>query len=227
MYALAIIGGALQRNSIALEMPDAQSAVAATITDVALFGGLMLLCLYLLNGQNLQQLNLLPGSLLMDMAWGFGTFFMLILAVIGLGIIVRAAGGDTVPDQNIEIGKLLANDPKLAAAMLGPVVWIKAAVLEEFSRVFMLSRLWRIYRSPAGRLACLLGVSILFGLAHIWQGWIGVLGTAMIGLVLGRVYMSYGRVVPLIVAHGLYDSVVMLLLIAIGSGTIPLSTTWP
>lgn len=55
--------------------------------------------------------------------------------------------------------------------------------------------------------------ALLFGLGHAYLGPRGVMNAASIGLVSGAVYWASGRNLwPLIVAHGLIDSVSLTLL---------------
>lgn len=223
LYALAIYGGASGGGEETIaQFADARVVLLTVVGELLVFGGLMLACLWFISGQRTRELNTEGGTILTDIAMGFGAFAVLFACIIGFGLLARLGGIETVPDQNIQLGRMLAADPLLIAVFLGPVIWLKAALLEEFSRVFMLSRLWRIFATPTARFVCLCAVSTVFGLGHLWQGWYAVAGTALIGQVLGLVYMKTGRVLPLIIAHGLYDTMVMLILIAIGSGQIPL-----
>jgi membrane protease YdiL (CAAX protease family) len=87
--------------------------------------------------------------------------------------------------------------------------WLLAAFGEEM--------VWRGYALP--RLAELIGsgtrawalalvvVNVAFGLAHLYQGWNGVIQAAVGGALLGVLYLATGRnLVAPIVAHGLGNS---------------------
>src|SRR5205085_1436392 len=129
-----------------------------------------------------------------------------------------------VPESNIEMIGNVAKNPWLMALFFGPVIWLQAAVIEEFTRAFVLSRLWKVWPARSGRIASLLAWSALFGLAHIYQGANGVIGTALIGLVLGQYYLERGRILPLMIAHGLYDTLATLaLLYVVHHPEMPLS----
>ena len=54
--------------------------------------------------------------------------------------------------------------------------------------------------------------SLLFGLGHFYQGWTGVLQTALIGLVLARLSLHWGSLWPAIVAHALLNTLSLSLL---------------
>jgi len=90
------------------------------------------------------------------------------------------------------------------------LAWSSAAVGEELLfRGFLWSRLERLFggarRAPV---PTLVAQAALFGLAHIYQGWGGVLVTGAIGLVLGGVFLAGRRnLVACMVLHGLVDTV--------------------
>lgn len=52
--------------------------------------------------------------------------------------------------------------------------------------------------------------SLLFGLAHTYQGVIGVIRTAIIGILFSGLYLGLGSILPLIVLHFLIDYVAKL-----------------
>jgi membrane protease YdiL (CAAX protease family) len=212
MYSLAVIGGLGSDISPLSQMPTPTDALIGTFVDLFIFGGIMLAALFVLNGETLADLNLHPGTLGRDLLLSLGLLATLLLGLLILGQVITRFGYEGVPDANLELGKALAADPALMLVFLGPVIWLKAAVLEEFSRVFFLSRLLRVYSSSADRFAVLLLSSLMFGLGHIWEGPIGIVGTSVIGFILGWHYLKHGRVLPLIVVHGVYDMLVLGLL---------------
>jgi membrane protease YdiL (CAAX protease family) len=54
--------------------------------------------------------------------------------------------------------------------------------------------------------------SLLFGLGHLYQGWIGVVQTTLIGLVLALAVIRWRTLWPAIVAHALLDIFAMLVM---------------
>ena len=54
--------------------------------------------------------------------------------------------------------------------------------------------------------------SVLFGLGHFYQGWVGVLQTTLAGIVLARLTVYWGTIWPAIIAHGLLNTLSLLLL---------------
>jgi len=54
--------------------------------------------------------------------------------------------------------------------------------------------------------------SILFGLGHAYQGWVGVVQTALVGIVFARLALYWGRLWPLILAHAALNTISLLAL---------------
>lgn len=69
---------------------------------------------------------------------------------------------------------------------------------------FMLTRLQQLRVNPA---VALVATSLLRGAYHLYQGWGAGLGNAAMGLVFGYVWRRTGRLWPLIIAHGVIDTV--------------------
>lgn len=63
-----------------------------------------------------------------------------------------------------------------------------------------------------GAWAPVLVSSLLFGLGHIYQGWLGVAQTTLIGVVLALAVVRWGTLWPAIIAHALLDIVSILLM---------------
>lgn len=114
----------------------------------------------------------------------------------------RPAGNATV--MNLIGG--LSRDPLLLAVWLGPVVWIGVAAFEEIQRAFTLDLLSDILPKRWQKGSILVLSSLLFGLAHLYQGPAGMIGTFIFAMAFGLYYFAAGRIRPLIIGHALYDS---------------------
>jgi len=93
-------------------------------------------------------------------------------------------------------------------------IWITAAFLEEFLfRGYLINRLIDLLGSQT-KLAWVIaavGQAVIFGLVHAYQSPIGMFKVGLIGLVFGLSYRIVGRNLwPLILAHGLIDSLDMM-----------------
>jgi membrane protease YdiL (CAAX protease family) len=89
-----------------------------------------------------------------------------------------------------------------------PVLFLSAfqnATLEEVLVAgFLLHRLRQLGWSDNRALAVSAG---LRGSYHLYQGLGGFVGNAVMGVIFGRYYQRYGRVMPLLIAHTLIDAV--------------------
>jgi membrane protease YdiL (CAAX protease family) len=89
-----------------------------------------------------------------------------------------------------------------------PILVLSAAqnaVLEEVVvAAYLLHRLRQLRWSDGKALALSAGIR---GSYHLYQGFGGFIGNAVLGLIFGRLYQRWGRVAPLIVAHTLIDAV--------------------
>ncbi len=156
--------------------------------------------------ESLGTLQRKSGTLSKDIAHGLLlTLLFVALAAIQQVSIARWFASEPAPEiRTIMTG--LKEQPWLLVIWLGPVVWIGVAGFEEIARVFLLSRLWHLWKEPSGAWAAVFLSALLFGLVHIYQGWLGVLSTGVLGLIAAWYYYSAGRLWPLIISHALYDS---------------------
>lgn len=95
------------------------------------------------------------------------------------------------------------------------LAWIVAAFGEELIyRGYLMNRVADLLnRTRAAWIVSLVAVHIVFGLAHWYQGWTGVIDEGLMGVLLGILYLGTGRnlAVP-IVAHGVQDSIDLILI---------------
>jgi len=98
----------------------------------------------------------------------------------------------------------------LFVAYLVGVVWVGAAMGEELlMRGFVLNRLADLFGQ--GRLGWVLAMvvhAIFFGLLHIYQGVPGMVGTGVVALIFGSIYLLGKRqLMPVIIGHGLINTI--------------------
>lgn len=97
-----------------------------------------------------------------------------------------------------------------AALMLLALMWVTAAFGEELVyRGYFMLRLARLLGDDerAWWTAALL-ISVLFGLAHAYQGPAGVAGTGFVGLVLALIFLRHRTNLTLVMlTHGFYDTI--------------------
>jgi membrane protease YdiL (CAAX protease family) len=101
--------------------------------------------------------------------------------------------------------------------VLMPRIWLGAAIGEEIVfRAFLIGRLEAAFggASRVATAAAVLLSSVLFGLAHAYQGPTGILITGTLGLIFACVYAYAGRNLWLnIVVHGVYDTLSLALVL--------------
>jgi membrane protease YdiL (CAAX protease family) len=89
-----------------------------------------------------------------------------------------------------------------------PVLILAAAqngILEEVLVIgYLLRRLDQLGWTPWKAIVC---SAILRGSYHLYQGFGAFIGNAAMGVIFGYLYRRWGRVTPLIIAHGLIDAV--------------------
>lgn len=119
---------------------------------------------------------------------------------------VTHLGGDTL--EQTRKYEFLQGDPVALAQWLA-LIWLFAALGEElFFRGFLQSRMEQMLGGgTAASIAALVGQAVVFGFHHIEDGSVAVVGTAASGLFLGACFLLTGRrLLPVIIAHGLWDS---------------------
>jgi hypothetical protein len=200
---------------------DRAYSLAQMLTYPLVFGGLtivlILLLLRYMCGESVAALNPRGGSLRKDIGLGV----LLAALMLGVHFVLQSTVYRWLPgaSQNMDsvsvLFRGLSESPFVLAIFLGPVIWIGVAGFEELSRVFFLTRTWKVWDSDAARWALVSVSAGLFGLAHIYQGPSGAVGNAIIGLVVGAFFLFSGRIVPLVVAHALFDSAQIIMVVSL------------
>jgi membrane protease YdiL (CAAX protease family) len=180
-------------------------------------GGIMIVVLLLLLrylcGERIRDLNLKRGKWWQDVLSG------IILAAITLGLhnVLQDSLNKTFPREPMSgLGDFfngLAQNPWGFASFVGPVLWIGVAGFEELTRVFLLSRLWKVWFAKEWRWFGVVLSAVLFGLSHLYQGPAGIVDAAINGLVLAVYYLIFGRVFPMIISHYLYDAIQIVMIV--------------
>lgn len=131
---------------------------------------------------------------------GAGVLLAAVIGIPGLGLYVAA--------------KALGLNTQVAAANLSGAWWtVPVLVLAAFQNalleeVVMIGYLFTRLRQLAWRVPVVVAVSALVrGSYHLYQGFGGFLGNAVMGAVFGLVYLRWRRVGPLVVAHTILDVV--------------------
>jgi membrane protease YdiL (CAAX protease family) len=117
-------------------------------------------------------------------------------------------------EPDLELFRMLYGNIKITLLFIA-LSWVLAGFGEElFWRGYLMNRVADLGgRTRPGWIVSLVLVSMVFGLAHGYQGLTGWIEEGIAGLFLGLIYLRTGRnlAVP-IVAHGIADTIDMILL---------------
>ena len=102
------------------------------------------------------------------------------------------------------IGDVQPLMPRNGAEIAHSVLFsVNAGFSEELFFRLLLPLLITIVVSNA--LVAFLAAAIIFGLVHVYQGWVGVVATTILGLLLSALYLGTGSIWIAILAHALLD----------------------
>ena len=129
-------------------------------------------------------------------------------AAAGTAVVVATQGLGWPPPGTGALAQRLAGNLPALLGMLA-IAWTTAAFGEELLfRGFLQPRLRAAFGGGRGAaLAAVLVQAGLFGLAHAYQGPTGMLVSGSIGLAFGLLYLRQRTLWPLVIAHGLIDTV--------------------
>jgi membrane protease YdiL (CAAX protease family) len=214
--------GARQRTGALLEClavvalmygvrPAARSVGITTYSGPIAIVLVMVLATVLLarRGESWRSLGLArPPDLGRAAIWTVGTFLVFILFLPA--VLQTIADALALPPQDLARLGDIQHDTTRYLVLLIPIGWGTAAFGEELIfRGFLNTRMAAAL--GGGHAAIALSVvlqAVLFGLGHAYLGPRGSMNAAAIGLVSGGVYWANGRNLwPLVIAHGLVDSV--------------------
>lgn len=189
-----------------------QSSAFASIELIVyplLFGSIGIAAILLLKrhylGEPLSDLNCGAGRLLADISWGLALavacFALFFLAQLTLREVLEFR-----PNREL-LGLMLdmRAHPWMIVVWFGPVLWIGIALYEELVRAFLLTELWSFSDNKAWLLLAIVAAAVLFGVVHWSQGPYGIVTIAIKSTVIGLFYLRIRRLLPLVIAHVLYD----------------------
>jgi len=115
----------------------------------------------------------------------------------------------TGKEPDISVFRPVIGNVKLLAVGIF-LAWVLAGFGEEaVYRGYLMNRVADLgHRTRTAWIVSLLSVSVVFGFAHLYQGATGVIEEGLAGLMLGLIYLGFGRnlTVP-ILAHGVGDTI--------------------
>lgn len=210
-YGLAILSGIESQRQGLTVLPSTNEMLLQVLFVTSVFCGLTWALLRFVCHERIASLSRPGNSLGIDLLHAVNISALLLVAQLILGV---ATGLDASEGSQFNklLGEALASDPVAFLVWAGPVAWLQAALTEEFTRAFILSRFWKAWPGIRAQFTTLVVMSVLFGFGHYYQGSPAVAGTFVIGMVFGLHYMRFRSLRAIILGHGIYDTLVMLLL---------------
>lgn len=146
-----------------------------------------------------------------DSALGSGLVVGLVLGVAAALVVpivlLKRASTDDVP----KLGDIEALLPRTRGELpYGAGLAVTAGVFEEL--MFRLAMPALLYGIWPNALVAFLGASVLFGALHLYQKWVGVLTSTVLGLIFVALYVLSGSIVVPIVLHLVIDARSLVLL---------------
>ena len=201
VVGVPILSLSTARDSQVRQMPRLALYISAAISQWALAGlGLVIFFLSSLSANSIGFRMLPPTTAL---AWAGG---LVTLSVAGMGLGLFLEGRGWLPAEGELVWLLI---PKTREEKLWSVVLLAptAALCEEFLyRGFLLAQLYQWLHSWAWAWAA---SSLVFGLAHIYQGWNGMIRASLLGALLAYPVIHFGSLYPSMLAHGLIDTLAL------------------
>jgi membrane protease YdiL (CAAX protease family) len=182
-----------------------------------LFGGLSIAILYLIKKyflkEKVSELSSGEGNWKKDLLLGLGlTIIYFIIFFLARPVLSNVLSFK----PNMELFGLMLDmreNPILLILWFGPVLWIGIALYEELIRVFILTSLWKFSSNKLWIYMVILISAAIIGLAHWSQGSYGVVTIGIKSLVSGFFFLKYKRLLPLVLAHVLYDGLQVTMLL--------------
>ncbi len=141
-----------------------------------------------------------------------GMLVGLLVATLATIVVLRIVGRRT---RRLPLAGATAVSPMLPTTARGRRGWaslsLMAGVTEEITyRGLLVLTLALLLPGADPRLVVVLA-AVLFGLAHVYQGWAGVLATGVLGAVFAQLYLATGSLLIPMLLHVLIDLRVLLL----------------
>ena len=161
-----------------------------------------------------------PSSVLWGLGWSIALRFALaalLILVIGIFLVahgIRDLDADFVQKLRPKVENLVSPEslrsPWYLFTNLTLISFVLAGLREELWRAGMIAAGLNLlpvrWRGAKGQMALVVVSSIVFGLAHLPQGWGGVVMTGVLGLGLGSILVFHRSLWIAVLAHGFFDA---------------------
>ena len=173
------------------------------------FGSLGIVVIALLKrvylGERLSALNSGGGTLATDLLWGLALTAVYFALFIVEQYTLRGLLAFRPNRELLGLMFDMRESPWMILLWFGPVLWIGIALYEELVRAFLLSEMWSFSENKLWTATVIFLAATLIGLTHWSQGPYGIVTIATKSIVVGAFYFHRRRLLPLVIAHVLYD----------------------
>jgi membrane protease YdiL (CAAX protease family) len=197
------------------KLPQTGLKLAKFVSLELLMWGFAFAAAFRMSRITMTQLCLRAGSVLGMIIYGLGCFILVrIVVAIILFIQLRLAPSDSEWASSEAVFSMMdahsiALHPVFSLTVFG-ITSLLAGLTEEMWRVGMLRGLQAIFpsfvNSQWGVLACIAIVSLVFGVAHLYLGWLGVENAILLGFVFGLIVVYRQSYWEAAIAHTLFDA---------------------
>ena len=211
VVVVPILSSSTTRDSQIRQMPRLALYISAAISEWVVAGlGLLIFFFSSLSAFSVGFRRLAPAAALTSA----GALVVLAVAGVRFGLFLESRGWWPAEAELVYLLIPKTRYEKFwSVLLLAPT----AALCEEFLyRGFLLAQLTQWLSSSVGAGA---GSSLAFGLAHVYQGWHGMVRASLLGALLAYPVIHFGSLYPSMLAHALIDA---LALVWLGPKFLPL-----
>lgn len=175
--------------------------VLVAVTTILRDLGLLSLILYFLwrNGEPLHRMGWSRSEAGREVALGALLFVPFYLVMASLALFLRSAGFSA---PSAPLPSFLTATGTAQLFLAGLLVVVVAVAEESIFRGYLILRL-RAITGSAGR--AVLASALIFSLGHGYEGAVGMISVALMGLLLGWIYLWRGNLIAVTVIHFLQD----------------------
>jgi membrane protease YdiL (CAAX protease family) len=195
------------RRKVAAGLPEAKIELYRQLAVEQILGTGLVIAIWRLGAIPRSALGLVVPR---HLEWNLAATLIIVGALLRSALKLRRKA-DKVRKKLDEMAGALMPDTQRERVWFGGVS-VGAGISEELVfRGFLLYD-FGVYVPQMNTLEKILVISLFFGLAHLYQGWRGVLGTGIVGLAMGGFYVATGSLLMPMVVHAAIDWRVLLML---------------
>jgi membrane protease YdiL (CAAX protease family) len=196
MVTLVLVSAVIVGTGLGLLLEERQLSAVLIVQGTLILIALRALLLY--RGQGWKDIGLQPLRLA-DFSRAITALLLCFLANLILTSLLFLASGEPLAQHLQALREIAAQlQTGIPFAMLMAMMLFVGLYEELVARGFLLAR----SRGALGGVwAPVLVSSLLFGLGHVYQGWIGVAQTTLIGVILAGLTLRWSTLWPAILAH--------------------------